>query len=199
MTRNNDADFLEAPGHSVTYWLDLLKGGQPTAVGPIWRRYYDRLVARATGALPPAGDVAGDDVAASVFGSLVFGIADQKFHRLDDRHDLWRVLVTITDRKVKAVLRRRRAAKRGGQFSAADPGALDQVADDTPPPDVAVLVDDQCRHLLGLLDEELQRIAIYRLEGYTNDEIAAMLKRSLRTITNKLDLIRKIWFAETSP
>lgn len=197
--RNTSPDFPPDPaGHSVTGWLALFKAGQASALGPLWRRYYDRLAARADVKLP-AGHIDGEDVAASAFGSFVFGVADQRFPKLDDRHDLWRVLASITDRKVIDERRRRSAVVHGGGLVAADPAALDSVPTAKQPPDVAAMLDEQFQRLLGLLDNKLRAIALYRLEGYTNAEIAGVLECSLRTVTLKLELIRKIWSAEGPP
>ena len=52
---------------------------------------------------------------------------------------------------------------------------------------------EQC----GLLLEELgpldRQVVLYKLEGYTNLEIAQMLHVSPRTIERKLDLVRRTW------
>ncbi len=44
----------------------------------------------------------------------------------------------------------------------------------------------------GLNSEELARLAEWKLEGFTNDEIAAKCGRTTRTVERKLNLIRKI-------
>ena len=56
---------------------------------------------------------------------------------------------------------------------------------------------EEYRRLLDRLgDEALRQVAIDRLEGYTNDEIASRLGCARRTVARRLDLIRKIWEAE---
>jgi DNA-directed RNA polymerase specialized sigma24 family protein len=42
-------------------------------------------------------------------------------------------------------------------------------------------------------DDELRQIALWRLMGYSNREIADMKGCSERTIERKLELIRAIW------
>jgi hypothetical protein len=47
---------------------------------------------------------------------------------------------------------------------------------------------------------ELRDIAVWKLEGYTNEEIAAKINggkgRSVKAVERKLVLIRKIWTKE---
>jgi DNA-binding CsgD family transcriptional regulator len=51
--------------------------------------------------------------------------------------------------------------------------------------------------LLGLLgDRELESIALWRMEGYTVDQIAERLGYQGRTIKRKLRLIRNLWERE---
>ncbi len=49
--------------------------------------------------------------------------------------------------------------------------------------------------LLGLLDDPLRRIALWKLDGYTNEEIAGagMMDCAVRTVERKLERIRGIW------
>ena len=47
--------------------------------------------------------------------------------------------------------------------------------------------------MLESLDEPLRRIAVYKLEGLTNEEIAAEIRRSLPTVERRLRLIRQKW------
>ena len=61
-------------------------------------------------------DAGGDeeDAALSAFESLYAGLANGKFPQLNDRDDLWRLLVVITSRKVLLQARRQLRQKRGG-------------------------------------------------------------------------------------
>jgi DNA-directed RNA polymerase specialized sigma24 family protein len=54
-------------------------------------------------------------------------------------------------------------------------------------------VAEQYEGLLGLLDDDQRTIAIAKLEGLTNPEIAKRMNRALRTIERKLQLIRAVW------
>jgi DNA-directed RNA polymerase specialized sigma24 family protein len=49
------------------------------------------------------------------------------------------------------------------------------------------------RLLADLGDEELRQIALAKMEGYTNQEIAARMDLTLRTVERRLALIRGRW------
>jgi DNA-directed RNA polymerase specialized sigma24 family protein len=66
-----------------------------------------------------------------------------------------------------------------------------------PTPEFAAQVADECRHLLDLLgDPELRSIALWKMEGYTNAEIAQKLGYVTVTIERRLRLIRSTWAKE---
>src|SRR5437868_6100048 len=101
---------------SVTRWIGGLKEGDPEAARRLWQRYFDDLVRLARARLrdAPRGAADEEDAALSAFDSLCRGAAAVRFPRLDDREDLWRVLVTITARKAADLIQHERRRKRGG-------------------------------------------------------------------------------------
>jgi DNA-directed RNA polymerase specialized sigma24 family protein len=57
---------------------------------------------------------------------------------------------------------------------------------------------DDCRTLLDALDDDqLRHIALLKLEGYTNQEIAVKLDCVERTVERKLERIRRKWSSAT--
>ena len=71
------------------------------------------------------------------------------------------------------------------------------VADPEPTPELAAQVSDECRRLLDVLDDDtLRSVAIWKLEGYTNHEIAGKLQCVDQTVERKLRTIRSIWARE---
>ncbi|HKM53090.1 MAG TPA: ECF-type sigma factor, partial [Isosphaeraceae bacterium] len=100
---------------------------------------------------------------------------------------------------------RARSLKRGGgrlldeaALDGPDPerriGGLDQLPSPDPTPEFAAMVAEQYQRLLDLLgDKTLRSIAVWKLEGDTSEEIAGKLGCSLRTVANKLTLIRLRW------
>jgi DNA-directed RNA polymerase specialized sigma24 family protein len=194
---------------SVTRWIDQLKAGDPDAAQPLWERYFDRLVRLARQKLVSGrrrgGDEDEEDAALSAFDSFCAGAARGRFPMLGDREDLWRLLVVITARKAGAQAQRRRAQKRGGDLNRIDLAAgedvdgliLEELAGSEPTPEFAAIIVEEYDRLLGALeDDDLRRVAVWRLEGLTNDEIADRLGCARRTVARRLDLIRKIWSAE---
>jgi len=198
------------PDGSVTRWIgDLVTNADPdSAAQKLWERYFDRLVHLARDRLRAIsrGSADAEDAALSAFDSFCRRAATGRFPRLDDRDDLWSLLVTITVRKASDQVRRERRVKRGGgrvrseqDLGRADPeagGALDEVVGREPTPELAAMVADQYFHLLSRLDDDtLRRIAAWRLEGDSNEEIAARLGCGLRTVERKLGVIRSSWRA----
>jgi hypothetical protein len=182
----------------VTHWLHLLQAGDATAAQPLWEEYYGKLVRLAHARLPGGGAVSDSEVAGSAFQSFCRGVLAGRFPNLDDRHDLWRLLVFITGQKVADHLERENARKRGGGFTRAGPAALEQVVGREPTPEFAAALAEEFQRLLDRLgDAQLRRIAQWKMEGYKNDEIATLAGCSRRTVTAKLELIRKILKAES--
>lgn len=143
-----------------------------------------------------------EDVALSAFTVFCQAAQAGNYPDLEDREGLWRLLATITLRKSRERARSSRALKRGGsQANSSTRNAdleteidLDQLPDDTPAPDLIVLMSEQCEALLHLLDDpELESLAVWKLEGYTNDEIAVRMGYTRRTVQRMLALIRQIW------
>jgi DNA-directed RNA polymerase specialized sigma24 family protein len=76
----------------------------------------------------------------------------------------------------------------------AEDAAIDQLLGTEPTPAFAAQVAEECQRLLeSLRDADLRTIAVWKMEGYTIEEIAAMLGRAPRTVERKLDLIRRRW------
>lgn len=192
---------------SITQWLELVRQGDSQAVQEIWNRYYQRLIGLARTKLKgsPRRVADEDDVVTVAFDSFLRGAAAGRFPRLDDRDDLWQVLVMLTARKAVNQVKHEQRQKRGGGHvrgesalkneDASDSLAgIDQVVGSEPTPEFAADVTEQVEDLLARLDDEtLQGVAIAKMEGYTNDEIAERIGVKTRTIERKLRIIREIW------
>lgn len=191
---------------SVTRWITQLRAGDQAAADPLWHRYFERLVAVARARLLRAPRRAADeeDVALSAFHSFCRAAERGRFPKLDDREDVWRLLVTFTTRKAAHLLRDGGRLKRAGRAGCGCAGRADNdgvdlelIAADEPSPDFVAEMAEECRRLLARLDDEtLRSVVVWKMEGYTNEEIAGKLSCVPRTVERKLRLIRAIWESE---
>jgi DNA-directed RNA polymerase specialized sigma24 family protein len=189
---------------SVTDWIARLKAGDRAAAGGLWERYFRRLVGLARRRLRAAPRQAADeeDVALSAFDSFCRGAARGRFPLLKDRDNLWPLLVVITARKAEDLRtregrRRRKLAPAPGGAAAA---ALEGLVSREPTPAFAAQVAEECRRLLDRLgDEGLRAIALLKMEGYTDEEVADRLVCVPRTVRRRLQVIRSLWQQEAAP
>jgi len=195
---------------SVTWWLELLKSGQQdAATEKLWQIYFSRLVRLAHARL---GNLArrepdAEEVALSAFASFVQAVEAGRFPRLDDRDDLWQVLLLLTSRKAAKLVRRETRSKRDERRTqslsppegdgSGEAGAGIELLSGEPDPAEAIAMVQECSRLLEMLGEpELRQVALWKLEGYSNSEIASRLGRSEKTAERKVDLIKQIWEEE---
>lgn len=200
---------MQESEQDVSVWLGRAVEGDEQAIQEVWERYYDRLVRLARRKLGAGARRASDeeDVALSAFHSFYRGASEGRFPRLNDRHDLWKLLVTITCRKAIAHIKNATAQKRGGGQVRGESifqgtgenestGGIGQILGAQPTPELAAMVAETTGDLLDQLeDETLRQIAIMKMEGYSNEEIATELDCVTRTVERKLARIREIWSA----
>jgi DNA-directed RNA polymerase specialized sigma24 family protein len=203
---------MSSPG-SVTVWIDQLKAGSAGAAGPLWEKYFPRLVCRARGRLAGVPRRAADeeDVALSAFDSFCRAAERGCFSDLCDRDDLWQLLAVITDRKACDLARYERRQRRGGgrvldeaalrdAAAAAEGEPLVRTPSRELSPERALVMAEECRRLLSALgDDDLRQVALLKLEGFSVEEIAAQVGRVPRTVKRWLWLIRQIWEQEFRP
>ena len=91
---------------SVTHWFEQICEGDSDAARAIWERYFPQLVHLARDKLRGSPRRAADeeDVAASVMESLFRAAGRGRFPHLADRDELWRLILSMTARKVVDLL-----------------------------------------------------------------------------------------------
>ena len=182
---------VSSGGQSVTRLIRAAQHDRASAVGPLLAVYFDRLVQLARRRLQGLPGMANydEDLALRSFYSVYRRVRDpERPLRLTDRDDFWRLLATRTISRAIDLIRRHRPGEIPGEYS------LEQLLTREPTPEEAAATADECRRLLDLLDEpELQQIALWKVEGYTNEEIAARLDCVPRTVERKVRRIRLLW------
>ena len=110
----------------------------------------------------------------------------------------------MTERKVADQYRRSQAQKRGGgqvaneaEFPDMDLAQIRELADREPGPEfINVFNDNLARALNRLEDQKTREVALLKMEGYTNREIADQLGISLSSVERKHRVIRELWERE---
>ena len=196
---------MDSADDSYVEWIAGVKAGRPESVARIWVEFYNRLVSyadRRLGGLPRRSSDE-EDVALSAMHSLVVGLRDGRFPDVSSRDDLLKIVLVIADRKAKKEIRKQMAAKRGGGGLRGDSvmtgmdgvgGGFGDVADRAARMTFDDVLSQECEELLDCLDDDVQRkIAVLKLQGYSNAEIAQTFGVVRRTIERKVTLIRKNW------
>jgi RNA polymerase sigma factor (sigma-70 family) len=185
--------------HSISAWIDRLRDSDPDAGRVLWERFADRMLAVARRRLGGAPRRAADeeDAVLAAFEAFLRGVREGRFPRLNDRDDLWAVLLTLTRRAAGRLVRDEARQRRGGgavRGESAWEGQHHEPADEGPDPEEAAACQDELRRLLEALpDDQLRRIALAKLEGRTNEEIASREDCALATVERRLKLIRLTW------
>ena len=173
----------------------------------IWERYLPRLLTLARHHLDRRIRVIQDeeDVVQSMGRSFFKRVRRGDFD-LGDRDALWALLVTVTLNKVRNAADHHFAAKRDVRRKQPIPSsdesrsdapheALVRESDEPTPAEAAALNEALERRLRDLPEPDLRQVALMKLEGYTNREIAEALRCGERSLERKLNLIRKRWEA----
>jgi DNA-directed RNA polymerase specialized sigma24 family protein len=149
------------------------------------------------------------DILQSMFASFYSGQSRGKATPAS-REELWKLLVRITMCKIVNAAKRhmadRRDFRRERPDGRTDPDdsrfprwMLDHVDRSQPSPQEQVAVVEEVDRLLGMLDEPLRQIVVWRIEGFTNEEISCMIGRTVRLVEYKLNLVRKLLEHEIGP
>ena len=195
---------------SVTRWLAQIKAGDQAAAQQLWDRYYAQLLRLCRTKLAEQRRRAADeeDAALSAFDSFFRGTQQGRFPKLEDRNDIWQLLVVIAARKADDLIEREHRQKRGcgrvqgesaldAALGASRRRGIEQVIADQPTPEFAAIVAEEYERLIGCLNDETARaVAQLKLGGYSHGEIASRLGCSRRTVDRKLWLIRNKWSHE---
>jgi hypothetical protein len=201
---------MHKPG-SVTRWLEQLRSedaqARNDAAAAIWKEYCQALLDLACQNLNARlrRRVGEDDVVQCTFKS--FFLRQQRGqYDLADRNDLLRLLIRMTLYKTRSAAkketRRRRNYRRDqspttvdSPLGGNDDWLFELAQGGEPTPDEAAALAEEAERRLAQLPEDLRQIALWKWEGHSNAEIAALpqMRCTERTVERKLRLIREAW------
>jgi RNA polymerase sigma factor (sigma-70 family) len=192
---------------SVTEWIDRLRQGGDLAAARLWDHFLQRLTRLVCDRLRSVRRTVSDeeDVIIDACEACFRALRDGRYPNVKNRDDLWKLLAVIAERKAIDQIRR---GQKGVDGMRAD-GSFTIVSDNTsivdglqqlpctePTPEFAVIFAENFRTQLEKLDDHLANVALLKMQGYTNQELAARIGRSVPTVERNLRLIRETWSNE---
>lgn len=178
---------------SVNQMLNEVRNGDNDAINAIWDRCFPDLVRQAGRKLARKGVkiVDAEDVAISVFESFCRAAQNGRFPDLDDKNGLWRLLSTMTRRKVIDWMR-----KQTSRPLPVESVQLEAISQSTDDPGIELMIAEETTRLISLLPDKYRPVAYKKLEGCSNREIARSLEISEPTVERHLRFIRNVWAKE---
>ncbi len=186
-----------------TGFISRLRKGDEEAASLLWDRFFAQLMTLTRVRLQASSRAMSDeeDIVLSAMKSFCIGMRNGRFPELTNSESLWRLLLTITLRKIADKQNYDKRSKRdiaklqsnnsGGNEQDGEVNALISLELD---PEIAAECAEQIGRLMESLEhEDLKKVAIMKMEGYTNAEIAHDVTCSLTSIERKLRTIRSIW------
>lgn len=193
---------------SISQWIAGLKDGHQRAAAKLWTRFFHQIRAvsrQKLGAIPGATRDE-EDLAISTMQAVFVGAQQGQFEQLENRDDFWQLVLVILSRKASNIRRSLIARKETlvSDLTNVDipdnPWQILEQAAQTRPLEYGIdSLGIECEELLSLLDDRLQRVALLKMAGLTNEEIAASLDRSVTSVERYLQTIRKTWGESQEP
>ena len=187
------------PG-SITQWLQRLQDGESDAAKEIWSRYYPRVIRLAAIQLIKSDDrsIDEEDVAQSTFRTVYLAVMNGKYPDIEDRRDLWRLLLVSTLNRVRRHYRDSRTLKRSVNELVTQDQTRRRLLLEISGPDAQAEMADLIETLFLRLDQEdptgeLRKIALLQLEEHSASAIARRLKRRKNHVLQRIRLIRILW------
>ncbi len=167
--------------------------GDSTAADVLFERYTVRLtaLARARMSRKLAARIDPEDIMMSAYRSFFIGAREGRFS-FSEGGELWRLLVTITLRKLYRQAAKHTAARRDFSLErqVVDSGQLTQFISRDPTPEEVVAVSDLLETLMSNLNHDERRVLELRLQGEQTSEVARAIGKSQRTVRRCLERIR---------
>ncbi len=175
-------------------WFQALRHGDERATFEFWDHYYPRLtrVARAMMKTLPRTAYDEEDAAIGTFSIVCEKLREGRYPNLVDHAGVWRLMKKVLHHRVRQRAQYELARKR--KLPVWHPSRVEEssVADHYRGEECVEYGD----LLTRLNDPHLERLVMWKLEGYTNHEIAGKLNRTRRTVQRSLETVRERWLQE---
>ncbi len=194
----------EMPNGSVSGWISKMRQGDSIAINKLVSRYFGKISAFAENKLRRGIRVTddGEDIAISVLQTITRYTAEGRYPNLQDRDDLWLLMIVIAQHAV--VDRQRTVMKRVPMYTMTDiletyNCNLDEFLGKEDSEAKAMEIFECWEKLLKSLPDDPSRdVAKLKLEGHSNRQISEILQSAPRTVDRKVNTIAKQWQEQNS-
>ena len=174
--------------------MNKLQNGDNAAIEEIYNRYSRRLASYAAKRIGADNLCVVDenDIVNSVFRMIVEKSKDGRFPKLSRGTDLMPFLMSVVAHKTIDHIRKEKRKFLGMSFE-------EVLQEDSLEPHMAAASSEAIKELLGSLEKaSLQKIVKLKCDGKMNLEIAQEIGVSPKTISRKLEKIKRIWMRQIS-
>jgi RNA polymerase sigma factor (sigma-70 family) len=181
--------------------LDRIAASTNSDISETWQNLFQHISGYAARRISnyPIGQIDHQDIAASVFASLIRGCREGRFANVSDYEECLRLLQAMAKRKIVDRVRYLTRKKRGGDSARLETidelsiAEVIEVCDQEMQPEACAILNEVIEDSLSHLNENLKPVIGLRLQGYEHQEIAEILNVSTSTVARKLHLVRQMW------
>ena len=146
-----------------------------------------------------------EDVVLDAVDACFRALQQNRYPKIVNREDLWRLLARIAERKAIDQIRRSKKGVDGIRENVSfrvvseTSSILDGMQEwpcSEPTPEFAAIIAENLREYLNVLSDSLREVALLKMQGHTNREIGDKISRSVPTVERYLRLIRTTWTDE---
>ena len=180
---------------SLTHWINELQAGSDQAARILWQHLHKGLLELAQKQLAETTPTGFDeeDVVLSAFNALCDAIRQGRYD-IGDRNELWRMATVIVVNRAYNRLRDEKRLRRGGGRKRKPSSVLESLVCPKPDATTVLMMQEECQHMLAKLKTpDLEMVALLKVEGHTDEQVAEKLGCSRRTVQRRLSIIRKLW------
>jgi DNA-directed RNA polymerase specialized sigma24 family protein len=175
-----------------------LTTSDPAEIQQLWEHFFQRLVELIRKqSQSVSGSLANETgTLQDLLDSLNRAVECGRFPQLCDRNSLWRFLLIITALNVPDLKAQGKVTLRDAGWPGEESVFAEIVGQEPMPEFAAQLVKQSERLVRRLGNLKLRSIAVWKLQGYTDDQIAAEFGTTSRLVRSRLERIWAIWSEE---